>query len=108
MKKLFFALTIFLVLITSCAPVKKPLAQDILGTWKNSDGYSIEFRSGGNGFIPGVPGKIPDSDFDYTVEDESHVQIDVQGQQQTIGITISGDQMTWKDDLGEVAYTRVK
>ena len=108
MKKLIFMLTIILLALTSCAPAKKHLAQDILDNWKNSDGYTIEFRSGGNGFIPGVAGKIPDSDFTYTIIDESHVQIDVQGQQQTIEITIAGDQMTWKDDLGEVAYTRVK
>jgi hypothetical protein len=51
---------------------------------------------------------IADSNFLYTVIDESHIQFDLQGQTITIEITINDDQLTWKDDLGVVSYTRVK
>jgi len=108
MKRSFFALTIALFLLTSCSEPKNTLADDILGTWKNTSGFTIQFNSGGVGFIPGVAGKIPDSSFKYTVMDESHIQINLQGQEFTIEVTIDGDQLTWKDNLGEVSYTRVK
>ncbi len=108
MKKLIFAFAILFLALTACAPAKKPLAQEILGNWKNTAGYTIEFRSGGSGFIPGVAGKIPDSNFTYTVVDENHIQMNLLGENQTIEIDISGDHLTWKDDLGDVAYNRVK
>jgi hypothetical protein len=108
MKRILLALAILLLLLTACAPAKKSLGDEILGNWINTDGYTIQFQPGGNGFIPGVPGKIPDSNFTYTVKDDTHIAIDLHGQVQTIEIQISGDQLTWKDDLGEVAYTRVK
>jgi hypothetical protein len=108
MKRILIALGIALLLLTSCSSSPKKLTEDIVGTWKNTSGYTIQFKSGGAGFIPGVAGKIPDSSFIYTVMDESHIQMNLQGQLVTIGITINGDQLTWKDDLGEVSYTRVK
>lgn len=108
MKRVILILTLALVLLAACFPAKKTLNENILGTWQNNDGYTIEFKDGGAGFIPGVPGKIPDSSFTYLVTDDSHIQIVFQGQKQDIGILIAGDQMTWTDDLGEVAYTRVK
>jgi len=108
MKRIFLALALVLLLLTSCAPAKKSLADEILGTWVNEDGFSIQFESGGNGFIPGVPGSIPDSNFTYSVTDDSHLKIDLGGQIETIEIIISGDQLTWKDALGEVPYKRVK
>lgn len=108
MKRIIFALTIALFLLTSCTESNNTLADDILGTWKNSSGFTIQFNSGGTGFIPGVAGKIPDSSFIYTVTDESHIQMNLQGQVFTIEITIDGDELTWKDSLGEVPYTRVK
>jgi hypothetical protein len=108
MKKLALILAIFLFVLTSCVSAQKTLGDEILGTWKNSEGFNIEFRSGGIGFIPGVAGQIPDANFNYTIVDESHVQLDLQGQRQTIQITIAGEKLTWKDDLGEVSYTRVK
>lgn len=108
MKRIVFALAIALFLLTSCSGKKNSLPDEILGTWKNTSGYTIQFKSGGIGFIPGVPGAIPDSNFTYTVKDESHIQMDVQGQVVTIQITINGDQLTWTDELGEVSYTRVK
>ena len=108
MKRIFLALALVLLLLTSCAPAKKSLGEEIVGTWVNEDGFSIQFESGGNGFIPGVPGSIPDSNFAYTVTDDSHIKIDLGGQIESIEIKISGDQLTWKDALGDVAYTRVK
>src|SRR5574341_1433439 len=108
MKRTFFALTIVLLLLASCSRQKNSLADDILGTWENTSGYTIQFKEAGIGFIPGVVGKIPDSNFIYTVMDESHIQMTLQGQKFTVEITIDGDQLTWKDTLGEVSYTRVK
>jgi outer membrane lipoprotein-sorting protein len=107
MKRTILLLVLGLLLLTSCAQAKKSLADDIQGTWKDKDGYSIQFKSGGNGFIPGVAGKIPDTTFVYSIVDDSHIKIDFQGTSQTIGIVINGDQLTWKDALGEVVYTRV-
>ncbi len=108
MKRVFLALVIALMLLTACAQAKNSLGDEILGTWVNSEGYQLQFHSGGSGFIPGVPGKIPDTTFTYVVKDDSHISIDLGGHVQTIEIQISGDQLTWTDDLGEVAYTRVK
>ncbi len=108
MKRALFLLTIAFTLLAACAPAKKSLQDEILGTWVNDQGYSIQFKDGGSGFIPGVPGKIPDSLFTYVVTDDSHIHIDLQGQIQIIGIKISGDQLIWQDDLGEVTYKRVK
>ncbi len=107
MKRIFLVLAGILLLLAACAPAKADLKDQLLGTWKNEEGYSIEFRSGGLGFIPGVPGKIPDSTFSYTLTDESHIRIDFQGDQQDVEIRIDGDQLVWKDDLGEVTYTRL-
>jgi hypothetical protein len=108
MKRIFLALAIVLLMLSSCAPAKKTLADEILGTWVNKDGFSIQFQSGGNGFIPGVAGSIPDSNFAYTVTDDSHIKIDLGGQIESIEIVIAGDQLTWRDSLGDVGYTRVK
>lgn len=108
MKRFLLYVTILLVLLTACSQGKKTLSDEILGSWRNTDGYTIEFRSAGNGFIPGVPGKIPDSNFAYAVIDASHISIDFEGHQNTIEIVIHGDQMTWKDNLGEVSYRREK
>lgn len=108
MKRTILFLSILLLVLTSCAQAKKSLEDDIQGTWKDKDGYTIQFKPGGEGFIPGVAGSIPDSTFVYSIVDDSHIKIDLQGQSQTIEILISGDQLTWKDQLGEVIYTRVK
>ena len=108
MKHFLLSLLILLILVTACATSQKPLSEAIIGTWENPNGFSIQFMTGGNGFIPGVPGKIPDSAFTYSIVDESHVKIDLEGQNQTIEVTIAGDQLTWKDKLGEVIYKRIK
>jgi len=108
MQRTLLFLVMVLLVLTACAQAKKSLADDIVGTWKDKDGYTIQFKAGGDGFIPGVAGSIPDSTFVYSIVDDSHIKIDLQGQSQTIEIVISGDQLTWKDELGEVIYTRVK
>jgi len=108
MKRFSFTIMIALFLLTSCSQPKNTLAEEIIGTWENTSGFTIQFNSGGTGFIPGVAGEIPDSSFSYTLVDESHIQMNFQGQLFTIEITINDDQLTWKDNLGEVSYTRVK
>ena len=108
MKRIIFILTIALFFLTACTKQNNSLSDEIVGTWKNTSGFTIQFNSGGTGFIPGVAGEIPDSSFSYTVVDESHIQLNYQEQLFTIEITINGDQLTWKDNLGEVSYTRVK
>ena len=108
MKRVLLSLTIVLILLAACSAPQKSLADELLGTWMNTDGYTIEFQPAGNGFIPGVPGKIPDSKFIYSIRDDSHIVIEFEGHESTIEILIDEDQLTWKDDLGVVSYTRVK
>jgi hypothetical protein len=108
MRRIIFVVTIAVVLLTACSDKKSVLANQILGTWKNTSGYTIQFKDGGTGFIPGVAGQIPDTTFSYAVTDESHIQMNVQGQVVNIQVTINGDQLTWTDELGVVSYTRVK
>ncbi len=109
MKRVFIALFILLVGLSACAPNPKArLENSIVGNWLSSDGFSIQFKGDGSGFIPGVEGKIPDSQFVYTVIDGSHISINLGGRIFKIEILIDGDNLTWKDDLGEVKYTRAK
>ena len=108
MRKIFFVLILLAISLAACAPARPSLESDLLGTWQDSQGFQIEFRSGGMGFIPGVEGKIPDTNFTYQIIDEQHVRMDAQGQQVTIEMHVDGDQLIWKDSLGEVKYSRVK
>ena len=109
MKKIFiFALILFAVSLTACTPERPSLESTLLGTWQDSQGFQIEFRSGGVGYIPGVDGNIPNSNFTYQIIDGQHVQIETQGQQVTIELIVDGDKLTWKDKLGEVIYYRLK
>jgi hypothetical protein len=109
MKRILIALLILLVGAAACAPdPKASLEKAIVGNWTSADGFAIQFSADGGGFIPGVVGAIPDSKFVYTVMDGSHVEINLQGQKFTIEVLIDGDNLTWKDSLGEVKYTRVK
>ena len=108
MRKIFFVLILLAISLAACAPARPSLESDLLGTWQDSQGFQIEFRSGGMGFIPGVEGKIPDTNFTYQIIDEQHVRMDAQGQQVTIEMHVDGDQLIWKDSLGEVEYSRVK
>ena len=109
MRKIFiFALILFAVSLTACAPATPSLESALLGTWQDSQGFQIEFRSEGLGFIPGVEGKIPDSTFTYQIIDGQHVRMDTVGQQVTIELIVDGDKLTWKDSIGEVIYSRMK
>ncbi|MCX6079674.1 MAG: hypothetical protein NTW32_09105 [Chloroflexi bacterium] len=108
MRKIFFALIMFAIFLVACAPASPSLERNLVGTWQDSQGFQIEFRGSGKGFIPGVEGKIPDSDFTYQIIDEQHVLMSAQGQQVTIDLHVDGDKLTWKDTIGEVQYTRVK
>lgn len=108
MKRLLLFLAFVLLVLTSCTQAEKSLGDQIQGTWRDKDGYTVQFKPGGSGFIPGVAGKIPDTTFVYSIEDDAHIKIDLQGQTQIIEIVITGDDLKWKDQLGEVNYTRVK
>ncbi len=109
MKRFLLAMFIIGVGLSACAPNQKArLEKAIVGNWVSSDGFSLQFSADGSGFIPGVEGKIPDSTFVYTVIDGSHVSLNLAGQRVTIEVLIDGDNLTWKDDLGEVKYTRAK
>jgi len=106
--KRFLVFLLCVILLTACAPSKSRLKDAIIGTWTDSQGFSIQFKPNGNGFIPGVEGNIPDTNFAYSILDESHIQVDMQGRTFTIGIRIEDDQLTWKDEIGEVLYKRAK
>jgi hypothetical protein len=108
MRKIILALILLMFSLAACAPARPSLESALQGTWQDSQGFQIEFRSGGKGFIPGVAGKIPDTDFTYQIIDEKQVRIDFLGQQVTVEIHINNDQLTWKDSIGEVQYSRVK
>jgi hypothetical protein len=109
MKRFLIAVFIILVGLSACtSDPRARLEKEIVGNWVSSDGFSIQFSSDGGGFIPGVEGKIPDSQFVYTVNDGTHVSINLGGQTFNIEILIDGDNLTWKDNLGEVKYTRAK
>ena len=79
MKRTILFLVIGLLVFTACAQASKSLGDDILGTWKDKDGYTIQFKSGGTGFIPGVAGSIPDTTFLYSIVDDSHVKDRIAG-----------------------------
>jgi hypothetical protein len=108
MKRFYLASILFLILLAACSPGKKTLDEEIVGKWVDSSGYTIDFFDGGTGFIEGVDGKIPDSNFTYIILDESTIQINFQGEKYEIGILIDKDKMIWKDELGEVEYSRVQ
>jgi len=108
MRRLLIASVLFLIVLASCSNGKQSLEDEIVGKWIDSSGFTIEFYEGGTGFIEGVPGKIPDSSFSYITLNETTVQINFQGVTYDIDILIDGDQLTWKDELGEVVYTRAE
>jgi hypothetical protein len=95
-----------MLLFSACSP--DSLQNKMIGSWVNSSGYTIEFRTNGDGFIPGVAGVLADTSFKYSIVDESHVSITMNGQQYTIEIQVDNDKLTWKDTMGAEEYTRVK
>jgi hypothetical protein len=107
-KIIVFVLMLAVVSLSACAPARPSLENALQGSWQDAQGFQIEFRSGGKGFIPGVAGKIPDTNFTYQIIDEQHVLMNAEGQQVSIEFHVDGDKLTWKDSLGEVIYTRVK
>ena len=106
--KRFLVFLLCAILLAACSPSKSRLKDAIIGTWTDAQGYSIQFKPDGRGFIPGVEGKIPDTNFTYSILDESHIQIDMQGRTFAIEIRIEDDQLTWKDEIGEVLYKRTR
>ncbi len=69
-------LDLAIFLLSACQPAKPTLEDSIIGMWENSSGYATEFRNGGEGFIPGVPDKMPPTIFKYSIVDQDHVSID--------------------------------
>jgi len=108
MRKIISTLILLTIYLVACTPAPLLLENGLLGTWQDSEGFQIEFRSGGVGFIPGVEGKIPDTTFTYQIIDKKHVLIDSSGQQVTIELFVDDDKLIWKDTIGEVQYSRVK
>jgi len=107
MKKICLLLVMVFIL-TGCAANKPNLGETIIGTWVDQSGYEIQFFKDGKGFIPGVAGKIPDTNFQYSVKDAGHIIFDIEQSKITVGIEIEGETLTWKDDIGEVIYHRKK
>jgi len=103
---LLLVLAIFI--LSACQPAKPTLENSIVGVWQNASGYTIEFRNGGDGFIPGVPDEIPATTFKYTIVDQEHVTLDLGSEKYTIQITVDDDTLTWTDKIGVETYTRVK
>lgn len=110
MKRIMILSIFFLMAFSGCStPVSQAgLKEALIGKWESTDGYQVEFFADGTGFIPGVAGSIPDSTFEYTLNDDTHITLSMGGQNYAIEILIEGDELTWKDTLGEVSYTRLK
>ncbi len=108
----FFLLLMLVLPVVACASQPRvPPQQAIVGRWVNAKGYSISFYPNGTGFVPGVDGQIPSTNFDYVFTDETHVLMNMAGQLTTVvEIKIDGDQMTWLSQATNVAfvYTRAK
>lgn len=112
MKRSVFLLWVFILFMAACASQPSvPPRQAIVGKWVNAKGYSISFYANGTGFVPGVDEQIPATNFDYAFTDERHIQLTMTGQTPiVVEIKIDGDQMTWSNQTGNVAfvYTRAK
>jgi len=117
------ALAIVLVLglilifgLAACAsstPTPSPIEKAILGEWANSEGGKIYFYADHTGFIPGLEAgvePIPNTQFTYYLQDETHLGIVLEGQSAVVmEIKIEGDTMTWGTiDDKEFVYNRVK
>ncbi len=108
-----FVLLWMLVLpVAACASQRRvPPQEAIVGKWVNTKGYSISFYANGTGFVPGIDGQIPSTNFSYSFTDETHILMNMAGQLSTVvEIKIDGDQMTWLSQASNVAfiYTRAK
>jgi hypothetical protein len=105
MRRLGLCLALAILFLSACSP---SLESAIVGNWVNASGYTIEFKANGDGEIPGVTGQIPATSFKYVIVDQAHVSINLVDQKYTIEVHVDGDKLTWKDQLGEEIYTRVK
>ena len=107
MKKICLLLIMVFILF-GCSTNKPNLGETIIGTWVDQSSYEIQFFKDGKGFIPGVPGKIPDTSFEYSTLDENHITFNLEQSKITVEIRVEGDTLTWKDEIGEVVYHRKK
>lgn len=110
MKRLVILCLFILIAFSGCTTQDKQtgLKEELVGKWESTDGYEVEFFVDGTGFIPGVAGSIPDNTFEYSVDDETHITLSMGDQSFAIEVMIDGNELTWKDSLGEVSYTRKK
>ncbi|HEX7555620.1 MAG TPA: hypothetical protein VF338_03270 [Leptolinea sp.] len=107
MKKYCLFLIMAFILF-GCSVQKPTLEKAIIGKWVDKTGYEIHFFTGGKGFIPGVPEKIPDSNFQYSIVDENHISIEIEDTKQTLETKIEGDNLTLKYGQEDVIYKRIK
>lgn len=105
-------LVMIILPVTACASQPRvPPQNAIVGKWVNAKGYSISFYANGTGFVPGVDGQIPSTNFTYSFTDPTHIMMNMAGQLSTIvEIRIDGDQMTWSIPTNNVTfvYTRAQ
>jgi hypothetical protein len=105
-------LVMIILPVAACASQPSVPPKDaIVGKWVNDKGGSISFYANGTGFVPGIDGQIPSTNFSYTFTDPTHIMMNLTGQLSTIiEIRIDGDQMTWSVPTNNVSfvYTRAK
>jgi hypothetical protein len=113
MKRWLIISSIVILLVSGCSLWARPLDEQIVGTWINAEGYTVEFYPNGQGFIPGEEGDfpIPDAPFSYRIEDGSTLFLSLMdGTTLELELTIQDDRMTWASQIAEFdfEYTRVK
>ncbi len=112
-KRRFSAILLLMVFCatsaSACMRPAPPLREAIVGKWSNAQGGVISFSADGTGVVPAAA-DLPAYNFTYSIPDEQHLQINVDGQDLTVGIKIDGDTMTWRNSLNNTAfvYTRMK
>jgi len=100
--------------LAACAPDQPSPEEAIVGQWVNSQGGVIYFYADKTGFIPGDEGQtppIPSVKFSYDFQDETHLDIEMDGQNPVvIEIKLEGDKMTWfnRANNAEYVYTKMK
>jgi hypothetical protein len=98
--------------LAACGPDQPSPEEAIVGEWTNPLGGVIHFYAGGSGFIPGdesLNPPIPSLNFTHHLQDETHISINMAGQDPVIiEIKLEGDEMTWIDRANnlEFVYTR--
>ena len=98
--------------LVACGPEQPSLEEAIVGEWINAGGGAIHFYAGGSGFILGdesLNPPIPSLNFTHHLQDETHISINMAGQDPVIvEIKLEGDEMTWIDRANnlEFVYTR--